>query len=200
MTTTRQRPAAAVPAGRPHRGIRYLLHPQVLGVVIGGAGASAFVHVNRGLLPAPWPTAALLAWTAALLVCAWVVLLRPRRLRDVGPPRPGAGVVYTASVAGMLAAFAVGRRVLDAVDRPELMPAVVVVAVGLHFVPFARAFGAPVFGTLGWALAAIGVVGLLLGVVAGAVPVAAAAVVTGVVMLLLMALDAVRPEPVGRPT
>ena len=191
MTTTPHRSAAPVSTDRPHRGIRHLLHPQVLGVIIGGSGASAFVHVNKDLLPGGWPTVAVLAWAAALLVCAWVVLLRPRRLGDAGPPRPGAGLVYGASVVGMLAGFAVGRLALDAVDRPELMPALVVVAVGLHFLPFARAFEAPVFGTLGWSLVAIGVVGLLLGLVAGAVPVAAATVVTGVVMLLLMALDAV---------
>ncbi|WP_084696605.1 hypothetical protein [Phycicoccus jejuensis] len=193
MTTTHHPSAARVPTDRPHRGIQHLLHPQVLGVIIGGSGASAFVHVNKDLLPGSWPTVAVLAWAAAVFVCAWAVLLRPRRLRDVGPPRPGAGLVYSASVLGMLAGFAIGRFVLDAAGRPELMPAVVVVAVGLHFVPFARAFGAPVFGTLGWSLAAIGVVGVLLGLVAGTVPVAAAAVVTGVVMLLLMALDAVRP-------
>lgn len=190
MTTTER---AAAPE-RPHRGIRHVLHPQVTGALIGASGASVFVHANRGDLPGVWPTVAGVAWVAALLVWGWAVLLRPRRLSDARPAR-WAGLVYVASVVGMLVTFAVGRRVLDAVDRPELMPAVVVIGVGLHFVPFARSFAAPVFGTLGWTLAAIGVVGLLLGIVAGAVPVAAAAVLTGVVMLLLIALDAVRGDP-----
>lgn len=191
MTTT-ERTAAP---DRPHRGIRHLLHPQVIGAVIGGSGASVFVHANRGALPGAWPTVALAAWAVALLVCAWAVLLRPRRLADVAPPAPRAGLVYLASVLGMLVMFAVGRRVLDAVDRPELMPAVVVIGVGLHFVPFARTFAAPVFGTLGWTLAAIGVAGLLLGLVVGAVWVAVAAVLAGLSMLLLMAWDATREAP-----
>lgn len=188
MTTT-ERTAAP---DRPHRGIRHLLHPQVVGALIGASGASVFVHANRGDLPGPWPTVAVAAWAAALLVCIWAVLIRPRRLADVAPPAPRAGLVYLASVLGMLVTFAVGRRVLDAVDRPELMPAVVVIGVGLHFVPFARSFAAPVFGALGWTLAAVGVAGLLLGLVAGAVPVAAAAVLAGLAMLLLMARDATR--------
>ncbi len=187
MTTT-ERTAAP---DRPHRGIRHLLHPQVVGAVIGGSGASVFVHANRGALPGARPAVAVAAWVAALLVCVWAALLRPRRLADARPAR-WAGLVYIASVAGMLVTFAVGRRVLDAVDRSELMPAVIVIGVGLHFVPFARSFAAPVFGTLGWTLAAIGVAGLLLGLVAGAVPVAAAAVLAGLAMLLLVARDATR--------
>lgn len=179
---------------RPHRGIGHLLHPQILGAIIGGAGASAFVNVNVHVLPAPWPSVSVVAWLFALVLCAWAVLLRPRRLRDLGPPRPHAGAVYTASIVGMLAAFTVGRLVLVQVGRPELMPAVVVMAVGLHFVPFAAAFEARVFAVLGWSLAAIGLVGLLLGLAGGAVPVAAAAVVTGVVMLLVMTVDAVRGD------
>ena len=193
--TTAHRPPPAMAAGsdRPHRGIEHLLHPQVLGVIIGGSGASAFVHVNQDVLPGSWATVAVLLWAAALAVCVYAVLLRPRRLRDIEPPHPRAGLIYSLSVVGMLVGFAAGRVVLDAAGRPELMPAIVVIAVGLHFVPFASAFKAPVFGTLGRSVAAIGIIGLALGVAGGAVPVAAAAVVTGVVMLLLMALDAVQP-------
>lgn len=187
MTTTE---GTAAPE-RTHRGIQHLMHPQVIGALIGASGASVFVHANRGAPPGSWSTVAVAVWAAALLVWGWAVLLRPRRLSDARPAQR-AGLVYVASVAGMLVTFAVGRRVLDAVERPELMPAVIVIGVGLHFVPFARSFSAPVFGVLGWTLAAIGVAGLLLGLVGGAVPVAAAAVVTGVVMLLLIALDAVR--------
>ena len=65
---------------------------------------------------------------------------------------------------------------------------VVVVAVGLHFVPFAWAFRAPIFGWIGWSLTGIGVAGLVGGLVAGAEPVRAAAVLTGLVMLAFMAL------------
>ena len=187
--------AGSSPA-RPHRGVHHLLHPQVLGAIIGGAGASAFVHVNRVQLPSSWPVLAVVAWVAALAVCAWAVLVRPRRLRDLPPPGPRAGAVYTVSVVGMVAAFALGRLALDALGRPELMPAVVVLAVGLHFVPFARAFDAPVFGVLGWTVAGLGAVGLAAGWVVGVEAAATAAVLTGLVMLVLMAADALRPPPV----
>ncbi len=88
MTTTHHPSAARVPTDRPHRGIQHLLHPQVLGVIIGGSGASAFVHVNKDLLPGSWPTVAVLAWAAALFVCAWAVLLRPRGCATSAPRAP----------------------------------------------------------------------------------------------------------------
>ncbi len=177
---------------RPERGMAHVLHPQVLGAIIGGAGASAFVHVNRGVLPGSWATVAAAVWLAALGVWAWSVLVRPRRLRDAGPPHRLAGVVYTGAIVGMLAMFVGGHAVLDALGHTELQPAVVVLAVGLHFVPFASVFHAPVFAGLGWTLVALGLLGLVLGLIGGAVPVAAAAVVTGVVMFAFMTVDAVR--------
>ncbi len=83
-----------------------------------------------------------------------------------------------------------GHALLVALDRVELQPAVVVLAVGLHFVPFAAAFDAPVFARLGWTLAGLGVMGLVLGVAAGAAAVAAAAVLAGPTLLVLMTADA----------
>lgn len=178
---------------RRHRGLAHPLHPQVLGAAVGAAGATTFVHVNASVLPGPWPGLAVGAWGLALVAWVWAVLLRPRRLRDVGPPSPGAGLVYCASVLGMLAAFAGGRAVLAALDRLELMPAVVVLAVGLHFLPFATAFGARVFAVLGWGVAALGLTGLGLGaVLGGPVPAAAAATGTGVAVLVVMVVDALR--------
>ncbi|WP_238348701.1 hypothetical protein [Ornithinimicrobium pratense] len=67
------------------------------------------------------------------------------------------------------------------------MPALVALGVGLHFVPFAAAFRAPVFRTLGWLLAGIGLIGLVVGWLGtGATAAAAAAVTAGVVMLVVM--------------
>ncbi|MGB3186961.1 MAG: hypothetical protein WBG36_03090 [Ornithinimicrobium sp.] len=181
---------------QPHRGIAHLLHPQVLGAIIGSAGASAFVFVNKDILPEPWPSVAVVAWALTLLGCAWTVLLRARRLRELEAPHPRAGLVYTAAVAGMLGAFLFGRVVLDAVGLPELQPAVIVMAVGLHFVPFAHVFDAPVFGALGWSIFAVGLLSLLLGLAAGAVFVAAGAVATGLLMLAFIGLDAMHDERV----
>lgn len=65
-------------------------------------------------------------------------------------------------------------------------------AVGLHFLPFAAAFRAPVFRVLGAAVASVGVVGLVLGLLVGPSAAAEAAVVAGLVMLVLMTVDARR--------
>lgn len=172
------------------RGLAAPMHPTVLGSIVGSAGASAFVLVNRGTLPEPWPVVALVAWVIALAVTIYAVLLRPRRLVDPGPPGKYAGLVYTGSIIGMLVVMAAGRAVLVAIDRAELQPAVVVIAVGLHFVPFARAFNVPVFASLGWTITGLGVMGLVIGLVSGAVPAAAAATGTGLVMLAFIARTA----------
>ncbi|WP_169333391.1 hypothetical protein [Demetria terragena] len=160
------------------------------GSIIGTIGATAFVLINRSELPGAWPEIALGAWLVALAVTIFAVFVRPRRLTDPGPPGPYAGLIYSGSIAGMLALMAIGRVVLDAVDRPELQPAVVVIAVGAHFVPFAKTFNVPIFATLGWTVTALGVIGLLSGLIGGAVPAAVAATLTGIVMLTAIARSA----------
>lgn len=182
--------------GTPQRGIANPLHPTVLGSLIGAGGSTAFVLVNRGGLPGAWSWLALAAWVLALGFFVWSVLLRRRMLIDPGPPHHAAGLVYVGGILGMLAIIAVGRLILERVDRPELQPAVVVLAVGLHFIPFAWAFRASIFRRIGWSVSVLGVLGLVLGVAAGAVWVDAAAVLTGLVMLVLMALNAVQDATV----
>lgn len=171
-----------------------MLHPYRLGSLIGLIGATVFVLVNRGALPAPWPLVALLASVAALAFYLWAVWLRPASALPPGEqPRPRAGLVYLASVSGMLMVFFVGRLLLARAGQEELMPALVALGVGLHFVPFAAAFRAPVFSTLGWLLAGIGLVGIVAGWLgAGAVAAAGAAVAAGVTMLVVMGAGALR--------
>ena len=87
-------------------------------------------------------------------------------------------------------------QVVEAADRPGLRPAVIVVAVGLHFLPFAAAFHTPMFTRLGTLMALIGAIGVGLGWLLDPRWAAAAAVLTGVVMLVVIATDAaarVRP-------
>jgi hypothetical protein len=193
-------------SGQTHgrqRGVTRLRHPQVVGSIIGATGATVFVHGNRGALPEAWPTVALVAWVVVVLAFVWTVLVRPRQWPTPRPASSRAGFVYAASVLGMLVLIQAGGHIVAAVGRPELVPGVVVTAVGLHFVPFAATFGAPVFRLLGWSMTAIGAVGLTLGLMLGPVPVVAAAVLTGLVMLALIAVDATRiprerPYPIAR--
>ena len=81
---------------------------------------------------------------------------------------------------------------LRSTGHADLRPALVALAVGLHFLPFAAAFRAPVFRLLGAAVASVGAVGLVLGLLVGASAAAGAAVVAGLVMLVLITVDARR--------
>lgn len=179
-------------------GIARFLHPFVLGDVIAMAGASAFVLVNRDALPDPWRDASLIAWVAGLGACIWFALLRPRILPDPGPPHRFAGPIYLASVVGMIVMMAGGGWVVRTAGLPHLQPAVVVTAVGLHFIPFAWVFGARVFAIVGGALSVVGICAVGLGLMAGPVPVAAGAVTAGLLMLAFRVGDAVRLQQEDR--
>ncbi len=180
------------PAAPRRPGLAPPLHPQVLGGLVGAVGASTFVLVNRTLLPAPWPAVALALWVVAVAAYAWTALLRPRVLPALVAPAPRAGVVYGCAVLAMIALIAAGGAVLRANGHADLRPALVALAVGLHFLPFAAAFRAPVFRVLGGAVATVGAAGIVLGLVAGPVWAPAAAVVAGLVMLAVMTADARR--------
>ncbi len=137
--------------------------PRVWGTIVGAVGATGFVMVNRGDLPAPWPVVALLAWAVALGVYLWVVFAAPRDFAATAPVASRAGLVYLGSVVGMLLLIRVGTASLDGSGHTGLRPALIVVAVGLHFLPFAAAFHTPTFTRLALLMTLIGAVGLTLG-------------------------------------
>ncbi|MFD4326613.1 hypothetical protein ACFWQC_18380 [Nocardioides sp. NPDC058538] len=179
------------------RGLQHLGHPRVWGAVIGAVGGSVFVHANRGELSAAVSGGALVVWAGALAVFVWAVLITPRLFAPLEPLPRSAIWVYFFSVAGMLVGIQLGRFALDAVGRVDVFPGVIVLFVGLHFLPFARAFDTPMFTRLGLLMAVLGVAGLVLGLAwtATAAAAAAVAVVTGVVMLLVISQDAWSGSP-----
>ncbi len=174
------------------RGIAHPMHPAVLGAVVGMVGGSLFMLLSRPELPSPWPTVTLVAWLVLLAAAAWAVFLAPRRLRDVGAPSRHAGPIYGLSVLGMVALIIASPHLVRALGIEAAQPAVVVMAVGLHFIPFASAFGARVFAWLGGALTAIGLAGVIAAAVVGAPAGAVAAVLAGAAMLAFLAVDARR--------
>lgn len=176
------------------RGLARPWDPRVWGTVVGAVGATVFVWVNAAALPGAVTDAAVVLWTIGLAVYVVEVFVRPRRFAPVEPVSRWAGAVYLASVLGMLVLIRVGTAVLPDAERDDLRPAVIVVAVGLHFLPFARAFHAPVFTRLGAVMTVLGVAGLLGGLLWSPVVAAAAAVLAGLVMLALIALDARTPS------
>ncbi len=176
------------------RGIQRLWFPGVWGTIVGAVGATVFVMANRTALPAPGPMLAVFAWLAALVAYGYFVFIRPRDFADVAAVAPSAGLVYVASVAGMIALIRFGGELLPDDRATELRPALIVIAVGLHFLPFAGAFRTPMFAGLGSLMFVIGTVGLGLGWWWDGAAAAASAVVTGVVMLVVIAADATRSK------
>jgi hypothetical protein len=173
-------------------GVYRLWDPRVWGTLVGATGATVFVLANRGALPVPWPTVATLTWAGVFLVYVWFVFGRARVFGEVDPVGPRAGVIYLVSVVGMLVLIRLGSGLLDDAGRAGLRPALIVVAVGLHFLPFAKAFHSPLFVVLGSLMAVLGAVGLGLGLVWDERAASASAVVTGILMFVVIAGDAGR--------
>lgn len=180
------------------RGVQRLWFPGVWGTIVGAIGATVFVMVNRGALPTPWPIITALAWLAAFLAYAFFVFVRPRTFAEFDAVAPRAGLVYIASVVGMILLINFGSALLPDGRVDDLRPALTVIAVGLHFLPFAKAFHTPVFNVLGSLMFVIGAVGLGLGWWWSDDAAAASAVVTGVVMLVVIAADAARSSSLLR--
>ena len=72
------------------------------------------------------------------------------------------------------------------VGLPELLVAVTMMAVGLHFFPFAGAFREPFFTRIGIVVTAFGALALVLGLAWTLTATAAVAVVNGIVMVALL--------------
>lgn len=174
------------------RGIQRMWDPRVWGTIIGAVGATVFVLSNRDALPAPLPTVTMVAWAAALLLYLTFVFATRRTFGEIKRVGAKAGLVYLCSVLGMLALIQVGSVVLDNAGQTELRPSLTVIAVGLHFLPFAAAFHTPMFAPLGTVMAALGAAGLALGWSWDLRAGAGAAVVAGIVMLVVIAFDAAR--------
>ncbi len=178
----------------PVRGVHRLWDPRVWGTIVGAAGATVFVLGNRGTLTPPWPTVAALIWAAVFLAYVWFVFGTPRVFGAMDPVGSRAGATYLGSVVGMLVLIRLGTLLLDDPDSVGLRPALIVMVVGLHSLPFAKAFHTPMFGVLGSLMTMLGAAGLMLGRAWDERAAAASAVVTGIVMLVVIAGDARRPH------
>lgn len=172
------------------RGVNRVGDPRVWGTILGAAGATLFVLANRGALAPPWPTAALFTWAGAFLAYVWFVFGTQREFGEMDPVGSRAGLVYLISVVGMVVLIRLGTVLLDDANRSGLRPALIIVAVGLHLLPFARAFHTPMFLVLGSLMTVLGGTGLLLGWLWDEQGAAASAVVTGIAMLVVIARDA----------
>lgn len=120
--------------------------------------------------------------------------VRPVSLGPLAPPRPLAFATYGACVVGELALIAAGSRALAATGHADVRPALIAAVVGLHFIPFAWAFGERTFGWLGGLVALIGAAGLVAGAIGLSRAAEAMAVLAGLVMLSIVTMYAMGPR------
>src|SRR5699024_4206109 len=117
----------------------------------------AFVIINAAPLPEPWPARTRMAGvTAAALLALWTLL---RRVPPAPHPHRQAMAVYWRWVGIEAAAIFVGARSLMWLDAKQFGVIWVIAVVGVHFIPFARAFGRPSYRTLGITLIVIAAAG-----------------------------------------
>jgi len=167
-----------------------LADPRRWGGVAGLVGGITFV---AGYSPALGPAASTLAWLAGGLLTGmalFALFVRKVPLGESVRPRPLALATYCGCVVGELVLIGAGSRFLAASGRDELRLALVVVVVGLHFVPFAWAFRERMFLRLGACLTVLGAAGLLAGALGVPRAAEATAVVAGLTMPALITLYA----------
>ncbi|WP_051393031.1 hypothetical protein [Glycomyces arizonensis] len=169
-----------------------------IGSLIGAIGGLVFILVNAGGLPGAAPLVARCLGVAAFAFVVWYAVVRPRPgAVEARPPTRRAMRVYWICVGAMALAIPVGAAVVNNVlDAPELTVCWVVLVVGAHFLPFAKAFDAPVFAPLAWTLVGIAVVGGALTLALDEQAAAWTAVLAGAALLAYVALGS-RP---GRET
>lgn len=160
-----------------------------VGSIIGSIGGLVFVLLNAGAVPDS--TLWRIAGVVVFLAVAGFVLARGTTAKPVVPSRSALrmyGIAVTAMVAAIIAGAALLSRVFD---KPNLVLPWVVLAVGAHFWPFAKAFQLPVFRWLSGTLIAVAVVGGIFTLVTASAAAAGwTGVAAGFVLLFYAALGA----------
>ena len=135
---------------------------QRIGSMIGAIGGLVFVLVNAGPLGTPVSLVLRVLGGVVFVATIWWAVIRSLGV-DTGPPARAALRVYAISVIAELVAIVLGAQILVRVlHRPELTLVWVVFVVGVHFIPFSRAFSLSRFAVLGAALIATALIGGLI--------------------------------------
>jgi len=184
------RPAAARRYGPEVGEPPLAVDPRRWGSLIGLIGGLVFIGSYSSALGA---AVSATAWTAGVVLVlaalsahyVWPVALGP-----MARPSRLALATYLACVAGELALINLGSRALTAAGDGELRPALIAAVVGLHFIPFAWTFHERMFFWLGGLVCVLGATGLLAGAMGVAHAAEAAAVLAGLVMLIVITVYA----------
>jgi hypothetical protein len=153
-----------------------------LGSLIGAIAGALFILINAGGTGSAVPIriAGVVLFAGAV---TWGVVRAPQSTPVALSPQ--AGRTYWLSVLAEIVAIPVGASLINNVfDRPELTVLWVVAVVGLHFLPFSRAFAAPMYLWLGVTMIVLAVIGAIVTIVADSNSAPSwFGVVTGIVLL-----------------
>ena len=172
-------------------------HPPVSGQqmcsIVGAVGGLVFIQINAGSLPGGIAAAVrgvgLVAFMAVLML---TVLWRGGERAPWPDPDQRAVRIYWSMVILEVILLPVGATVLSWMHRPELSVPWVALIVGVHFLPFAKAFRLPDFQPLAWTLIALALIGGVLAVAVGATAGTFVAGVLSGVALLVFAVSSGR--------
>jgi len=167
-----------------------LVDPRRWGSLIGMSGGLAFIGSYSSALGSAVSAPAWVVGVVLVVAALFAHYVRPVGLGPLARPRLFALAGYGACVVGELALIALGSRALTARGHADLRPALIAAVVGLHFIPFAWAFGERMFYWLGGLLLILGGVGLVVGASGVAHAAEALAVAGGLAMLVVIALYA----------
>ena len=164
---------------------------QRIGSLIGALGGLVFVILNASALSSEISIVLRIVAVVVFAVTIWYAVIRRRNEQTEQRPPASALRVYWICVAAEVAAIPLGAQVLMRVfKQPDLTPVWVVFVVGVHFLPFARAFQVPLFAALGAALVVVAVIGGLVTVAVSPLGASWAGVVAGFVLLAFAVLGA----------
>lgn len=181
--------AAPEDSRRPGPGVTeppVLLDPRRWGGMVGLIGGVVFVLSYSAPLGTVVSSFTRVACIALALTAIVLLFVRPAALGPLARPRPIAVLVYLACVVGEVVLIGIGSRMLTDAGAAELRPALIAAVVGLHFLPFAWAFGERMFTLLGAIVAVLGAAGLVGGALGAISAAEVSAVAAGLAMLVVL--------------
>lgn len=143
-----------------------MLHGARIGSLIGAIFGLVFFLANSGPLGSPTANILEIIGIVLFLVTVYFGIFNSRDEIDANPPSRDAMRVYGIAVAIEVVALIGGLALIGLVFHAEyLSPMWSGLVVGVHFLPFAKAFGAAIFEILGVAMIAVAIIGALAGAI-----------------------------------
>jgi hypothetical protein len=169
-----------------------------LGASIAAIAGLVFILINSGSLPGETALLVRLLGIVAFALVWFAVIRRTSPGQHPMIPDPRARRIYWSSVTFEALLIPLGASTLGRNHRPELVVPWVALVVGVHFLPFAKAFAVNGFRPLAWCLIGLAMIGGIFALTLGAtVGTVVAGVLSGVALLTFSAYlgRVVTPNP-----